>query len=173
MKTNPVSDQRKTKQQLIDELDQLRQQNSEQAQKLAQSNAQLQLTNQLIDASSHAVITTDPDGKITYCNSHAESLYGSSCENMIGRSVTELIPTDKTDIQHHTLLASLKNGESWECNIKFPKSDGKEITAYIKDTPSIDRDGNILDFFMGSEAIAARAFTGHSSGRCFGCDTNT
>lgn len=46
---------------------------------------------EILDAVSHAVIATDPQGKVVYWNRAAEALYGWMAEETHGRPVGELI----------------------------------------------------------------------------------
>src|SRR5215204_3940625 len=67
----------------------------------------------VIDSADDAIVTKTPDGVITSWNPGAQRLFGYTAEEMIGRSVTILIPEDVAD-EEHGILARLRAGESIE-----------------------------------------------------------
>jgi PAS domain S-box-containing protein len=64
----------------------------------------------IIEDCDDAIIGKDLDGVITSWNRGAERLFGYIAEEMIGRSVTLLIPQDRPD-EEPSILARLRRGE--------------------------------------------------------------
>ncbi len=58
--------------------------------------ARLQLA-AIVESSTDAIISKDMEGRITHWNPGAEQLYGYSSQEMIGKSVALLMPTDRSD----------------------------------------------------------------------------
>ena len=73
-----MKDEKKTKQQLIDELAELRGRNDA-FQDIAQHSAD-------------AIITTDPSGRCTYFSPGSEKLTGYTAEEVLGQRVAEFYP---------------------------------------------------------------------------------
>ena len=66
----------------------------------------------LLDEVGQAVIATDPQGKIIYWNRAAEVLYGWSSEEVMGRSVVEVTPSEELVDRAEEIMAELGAGRS-------------------------------------------------------------
>lgn len=97
----------------------------------------------MLDAVGQAVVATDPVGTIIYWNEAAEELYGWSAEKVIGRTITDVTPTDATVEQARDIMASLQRGEAWEGEFRVRRRDGTEFPAYVTDTPVFDECGRL------------------------------
>lgn len=73
---------------------------AERTMELTETNRALQESQQffkeLFDASPDAVLTIDPDGRITQANAQAEIVFGYSHPELIGKPIEALIPADFT-----------------------------------------------------------------------------
>jgi PAS domain S-box-containing protein len=67
----------------------------------------------LVESSNDAIIAKDLDGIITDWNGGAERLFGYSTQEVIGKSVTILIPPDRQD-EEPTILGRIRTGERVE-----------------------------------------------------------
>lgn len=64
---------------------------------------------EIVDSANDAIIGEDLEGIIQSWNPGAELLYGYTCEEMIGQSITKLLPLERIDEEEKT-LTMLRNG---------------------------------------------------------------
>ena len=57
-----------------------------------------------------AIIATDLSGKIIYWNRFAETLYGWTAEEVVGRDVVEVTPAPASMEQARDIMAQLRRG---------------------------------------------------------------
>jgi PAS domain S-box-containing protein len=102
-------------------------------------------------ASSHdAILTKTLDGTITSWNAGAERLYGYTATEVIGQSVTRIIPPDQPD-EFPAIMARLQRGEPVEhYETVRQHKDGHRLAISLTVSPLITADGTIL----GASAVA-------------------
>ncbi|HEX2556435.1 MAG TPA: PAS domain S-box protein [Microvirga sp.] len=105
-----------------------------------QAEAQIAFQARLLDAVEQAVMATDPAGRIIYYNKFAETLYGWSVEEAMGRHVVELCSGGDPD-DAAARLASLVQGGSWSGEFLAKHKDGSTFPAYVTDSPIYDGSG--------------------------------
>jgi PAS domain S-box-containing protein len=105
-----MKDVQKTRAQLIEELETLRWQQRA-----------------LLDSTSDAIITTDLDFIIQGWNPAAETLYGWSAEEAIGRRMEQLVPTEYDDRNDYDARARLQAGGAWSGVVVQTRKDGERI----------------------------------------------
>jgi PAS domain S-box-containing protein len=104
----------------------------------------------IVESSHDAVIGKTLDGLITSWNRGAEVLYGYRSEEVLGRSVSILIPEDQED-EMPGILAKLRRGERIDhFETTRLRKDGTQLTASLSVSPIVAPDGRIL----GASAIA-------------------
>src|ERR1700694_2407015 len=104
----------------------------------------------IVDASDDAIIGKTLQGVITSWNAGAERLYGYSAEQMVGRSISVLIPLDRPD-ELEQILARVRRGERVEhLETKRVHKDGRPIDVSLNVFPIRDADGS----FVGASLIA-------------------
>lgn len=110
----------------------------------------------LLDSVGDAVMATDDQGNITYWNSSAETLYGWSKDEVLGRPITEVTPTEATKEQAEEIFAELMQGRSWAGEFNVRRKDGSSFPAYIRDDPIMDDDGRLVGVIGISRDITER-----------------
>jgi PAS domain S-box-containing protein len=104
----------------------------------------------LVDSSDDAIYCKTLEGVITSWNTSAETIYGYTAEEIIGRNVAALIHEDWAD-DTPTILKRIRSGE----RIKHyetvrVREDGRIIEVSLSVSPIHDRDGNLV----GAASIA-------------------
>ncbi|MEM9903715.1 MAG: PAS domain S-box protein [Cyanobacteria bacterium P01_D01_bin.44] len=127
--------------------------------KQQQAEAQLRFQAGLLDAISQAVIATDLTGQILYWNRYAETLYGWSAEEVMGRDIVEIIPTNTTRAQAAEIMESLRRGEQWAGEFLVRHKDGTTFPAWVIDSPIYDDQGNLVGIVGVSTDISDRKRT--------------
>jgi PAS domain S-box-containing protein len=64
----------------------------------------------IVESTDDAIVTTDLNGIVTSWNDGAERIYGYTADEMIGRSITMLIPSDRCN-EEVEILARIRGGE--------------------------------------------------------------
>jgi diguanylate cyclase (GGDEF)-like protein/PAS domain S-box-containing protein len=98
----------------------------------------------LLDAVGQAVIATDPLGKVVYWNKAAESLYGWSAKEVMGRPIVEITPSEELAEQAEEIMTELSRGRSWTGEFVVRRKDGTTFPALVTDTPVHDEQGNLI-----------------------------
>jgi diguanylate cyclase (GGDEF)-like protein/PAS domain S-box-containing protein len=98
----------------------------------------------LLEAVGQAVIATDPLGKILYWNKAAESLYGFSAEEAMGRSIVEVTASEEMAERAEEIMGELGRGKSWMGEFTVRRKDGTTFPALVTDTPMHDEQGNLV-----------------------------
>ena len=108
----------------------------------------------MLDQVDLAVIATDADGVVTTWNARAETVYGWTREEAVGRHVGELTVPDEGRDTAEEVMAAIQRGESWQGSFRVCRKDGSVFTAYVKDSPIHDADGRLIGIVGCSIEIA-------------------
>ncbi len=88
-----------------------------------------------------AVLFTDLDGRLVTCNSHAETLFGWSRDQLVGRRTEELAAEPFDETTKAQWAAHIAAGEPWETDVVVRRKDGSTIVTHAVDSPFYDDDG--------------------------------
>ena len=103
-----------------------------------------QLFHAIVDSSDDAIISKNLNGIITSWNGAAQRLFGYTADEIIGRPVTMIIPSDRQE-EEPEILARLKRGERVEhFETLRRKKDGTLIDISLTISPVRDGQGNIV-----------------------------
>jgi diguanylate cyclase (GGDEF)-like protein/PAS domain S-box-containing protein len=83
----------------------------------------------ILDTVAQSVVATDNRGIITYANHHAEEIFGWSREEMIGRPVHEITPSNGPPGLVEQVLEHLRAGLVWSGELDFQRRDGSWFPA--------------------------------------------
>lgn len=107
-------------------------------------NEDIELRAKILDAANLAVIATDPFGLIMYWGKKAENLYGWKKNEVIGKKIVEITPSNISKKKAREILNKLKNGKLWEGDFKVRKKDNTEFLAHVINSPVIDANNKLV-----------------------------
>lgn len=100
----------------------------------------------LLDQIQNAVIGTDPEGCIVYWNRAAETVYGWSTAEVMGRNIGDVtVPPESAGIAQR-IMESLARGGHWEGEFRVRRKNGTTFPAHITDSVVRRDDGSIAGY---------------------------
>lgn len=121
-----------------------------------ETQRRLRFQAELLDAVGQAVIATDLDSRVLYCNQAAERLYGLTMEEALGRDVAELNPASVWRQAKDRILESLRRGERWSGDSTVQRRDGTTVPTLVTVTPLHD-DGELAGMIAVAVDVTERA----------------
>ena len=121
-----------------------------------QAEKRVDLQTRLLDAVGQAVIATDLRGTITYWNRFAEELYGWSAQDVMGKSVVDVTPSEGFRERADEIMAELREGRSWSGEFLVRRKDGTTFPAMVTNTPVYDDAGRLVGVIGVSADITER-----------------
>lgn len=105
------------------------------------------------DLIHQAIIVTNLDGTIIYWNKYAAALYGWMHEEVMGKNVMTLIPTDLSFTEGLAIMEQLKRGQSWSGQYRVKNKKGESFLAHVHDSPFYNQQGEIAGIIGVSRDI--------------------
>ena len=121
-----------------------------------QAEENLRLHTQMLNAVGQAAMATDLQGRIIYWNHAAEMLFGWKAEEVIGRDVVELTPSQHSQEQTKAIMETLMAGQNWSGELNFQRKDGKELDLAVTDSPVFDDTGKMIGIIGISYDLSER-----------------
>jgi PAS domain S-box-containing protein len=90
-----------------------------------------------------AVIVTDLDGYILYWNPAAEHLYGWTADEVDGRNIIDVTPTDQSRVAAAAIFDRLTRGETWSGSFETQHKTGYKLLVDVTDSPIRDEQGKL------------------------------
>ena len=113
----------------------------------------------IVESSADAIIGEDMDGRITQWNRAAENLYGYSAEEVSGKSISILIPPERSN-DFSEILHRLRQGDRIEqYETVRRKKDGKLVDVSLSVSPIVDGTGRITGAAAITRDISGRKKT--------------
>jgi PAS domain S-box-containing protein len=98
----------------------------------------------IVENSNDAVISKDVNGIINSWNQGAQRLFGYSAEDVVGKSITILIPPDRLD-EERTILERIRRGENVEhYETVRRRKDGTVVDISLTVSPVRNAEGKIV-----------------------------
>jgi PAS domain S-box-containing protein len=123
---------------------------------LRDSESRLRFQAHLLDAVDEAVIATDMAGNVVYWNRFAETLYGWTAEEAMGRHVLDLKVAPEGKEEAADLLRHLQAGQSWSGEIVLTHRDGRKFPVQVTDSPVYDQAGRLIAIVGISSDVTQR-----------------
>lgn len=121
-----------------------------------QNELRLLQLNQAVEQSPVSVITTDPDGNITYVNSHFTALTGYTFDEALGRN-PKILQSGQTHIEvYRNLWQTIKAGKVWKGEFLNKKKNGELYWEDATIAPVLDHNGRILNFIAVKGDVTER-----------------
>jgi PAS domain S-box-containing protein len=121
---------------------------------IKQADEKLRFQAHLLDVVSQAMIATDMEGRVTYWNQFAEKLYGWSAEEVIGRNIMEITPSEQTQEQASEIMSKMLAGESWSGEFLAHHRNGDSFMIRVNNTPVYDEQGKQIGIVGSSDDIS-------------------
>ena len=118
----------------------------------------------LVDYARQAIIATTIDGRILYWNAHATRVYGWKADEVIGRSIVDVIVPVIQREQAAEIMAKLGAGETWQGEFEVQRKDGDSFLAHVIDAPLLDERGELVGIIGISEEVSERVRLEHDTG---------
>ena len=116
---------------------------------LKEAEAHLQHLSSIVESSADAIVGKDLNGTVVSWNRAAETMYGYTADEMIGRSARILYP-DELYQQFDVVLNSIRDGKANTCEHRRRRSDGTVIDVQHTISPIWDNLGRLV----GASGIA-------------------
>lgn len=142
-----MEDQDKSKDQLINELQELRQQvkDLKKLKTLPEWNKGMQqMLAVIVENSPNIIIITDNNGRITYANKVAEHLSGYSISELIGKYPIDINADELAESTWQEIVACINRYEKWCGEVRQKRKDGSTYVAEFEVFPLVQSDGNLI-----------------------------
>jgi PAS domain S-box-containing protein len=98
----------------------------------------------IVASSDDAIVSKDLNGIVTSWNRAAETIFGFKADEMVGRSITLIIPPERL-AEEEMILARLRRGERIEhFETRRHRKDGRNIDVSLTISPVLDAAGRII-----------------------------
>jgi PAS domain S-box-containing protein len=98
----------------------------------------------IVESSDDAIIGKTLDGIVTSWNNGAKIIYGYTESEMVGKSISTLIPLERAE-EVSLILEKIKQGEHFEhCETVRQRKDGQFINVSLTISPVLDAGGKII-----------------------------
>jgi len=130
-----------------------------------QAEEQLRYQADLLEHVSDAIISTDASFTIKSWNAAAEALYGWPAQDVVGRLMSEILPTTYLDGSPQLAFASLLEQRHWQGEVVQPHRDGTSRTILSSVSLLQDGAGNLTGTVGVNRDISDRAALAISNAR--------
>ena len=97
----------------------------------------------IVESSDDAIYSKNLDGIILTWNAAAEKLYGYTADEIVGRSVSLLVPGDRHR-EVEEMLAGVRRGSGIQYETIRLRKDGTEVPMWLTVSPVLDVSGNVV-----------------------------
>src|SRR3954470_9436333 len=98
----------------------------------------------IIDSSDDGIVSKDLNGIVQSWNEAAEQIFGYTAEEIVGRSITTIIPADRRH-EEVEILARVRRGERIDhFQTVRQRKDGRLIPVSVTISPILDADGRVI-----------------------------
>ncbi len=109
----------------------------------------------VLDAVGRAVVATDAAGTVLYWNRSAELLYGWTADEVVGRSLLDVLQPEALAREPGAPVEPVRLGEEWSGDFLARHKDGRRLRVAVVDRAVLDDDGRVLAIVGESEDVTA------------------
>jgi PAS domain S-box-containing protein len=120
------------------------------------SEEKLRFQAHLLNTIGQGIIGTDLDGTVNFWSRGAESLYGWSAAEALGRDVIDLTVPDTSRAQAVEIMERMRAGECWSGEFDVRHRDGHTFTALVSNSPVHNLEGRLIGIVGSSSDITER-----------------
>lgn len=91
-----------------------------------------------------AVVVTDLDHNIITWSQGAEELYGWKADEVIGRKMSDILPTTLAGVTWEEVIKRLKDGNRWQGEVIRRRKDGSQLTVSLATSPIRNEQGQVV-----------------------------
>lgn len=113
----------------------------------------------VVEHSTDAILTIDPEGTVVSWNRGAERIYGYRADEVLGRNAASILAPPGGEAERASLRDRLGRGESASREMDLVRADGRPITVSVTSSPILDAQGNLLAVSSISRDISAQKET--------------
>jgi PAS domain S-box-containing protein len=95
----------------------------------------------LLQAIRLSVVATDTEGRITFANDAAESVYAGGPGDLLGRHLLDFLADADQGDEGHRALDAVLAGATWRGDLRVRRLDGTHMVVAMSATPIHDREG--------------------------------
>lgn len=111
---------------------------------------------ELLDTIGQSVIATDLKGHITFWNKAAETTYGWTLQEALGKNFLELVHDNKIKTEIKVLVRKLSEGDMWSGEFYAKRKNGNLFPALVYYSPVYDEFGKQIGIIGISNDISER-----------------
>lgn len=104
---------------------------------------EFQFQSKLLNAIQQAVIGTDLSGKIIFWNDFATMLYGWKREEVLGKNIIDITPSDLSIDEAKKIMLRLSNGEYWSGEFSVKNKSGRIFKVHVHNSPMLNADNEL------------------------------
>lgn len=109
-----------------------------------QADAEVRRLAAIVESSNNAIIGKDLDGIVTSWNRAAEVMFGYPADEMLGRSVLALFPSDRMN-EETAIIDRIRGGDSAECSDTVrQRKNGTQFPVSVSVAPIRDQAGSVI-----------------------------
>lgn len=136
------------------ELNELLQINNRQREEIIRDREELNRLSLVASANKNAIVFTDADAKIFWCNDAYHKITGFTKEDILEKSPIDVGRTVNTDKEAIKKMVNLfLTGESFDVEITHGRKDGSYFWTRTKGQPVYNKNGELLQYFAVIEDI--------------------
>jgi diguanylate cyclase (GGDEF)-like protein/PAS domain S-box-containing protein len=113
---------------------------------------------QIIDTTPILINATDRNGKLLFLNSYQAALFGQDPDQLVGRSILDIMPADLAQRENRRNNVILETGISIPNYEEKFVSEGIELVFHCNKSPLLNKDGQTIGVLTTGLDITARKF---------------